>query len=175
MFFSAHPTRAATARYPCRMTKILLVCMGNICRSPMAASVMHAEVQRRQLNDRVSLDSAGTYGAHRGEKADRRAIALAQARGYNQILNERSRKVKDDDFELFDLILAMDRDNLANLQRVCPPEHRHKLHLFLEYAGVTGTLEVPDPYYSNAEGFEVVMRLCEQGADGVLTRLSRAG
>lgn len=155
------------------MTKILLVCMGNICRSPMAASVMHAEVQRRQLNDRVSLDSAGTYGAHRGEKADRRAITLAQARGYGHILNERSRKVKDEDFEQFDLILAMDRDNLANLQRVCPPEHQHKLHLFLAYAGVPGTQEVPDPYYGNAEGFEVVMRLCEQGADGVLTRLTQ--
>ncbi len=163
------------ARYPCRMTNILLVCMGNICRSPMAASVMHAEVQRRRLSDRVSLDSAGTYGAHRGEKADRRAITLAQARGYNHIVNERARKVKDEDFEQFDLILAMDRDNLANLQHVCPPEHQHKLHLFLEYAGVPGTLEVPDPYYGNAEGFEVVMRLCEQGADGVLTRLTQAG
>lgn len=154
------------------MTKILLVCMGNICRSPMAASVMHAEVERRQLADRVSLDSAGTHGAHRGEKADRRAITLAQARGYSQIAKERSRKVKEEDFEHFDLILAMDRDNLANLQHVCPPQHQHKLHLFLEYSGVTGTLEVPDPYYGNAEGFEVVMRLCEQGADGVLRRVA---
>lgn len=145
--------------------------MGNICRSPMAASVMHAEVHRRQLADRVSLDSAGTYGAHRGEKADRRAILLAQARGYSQIAKERSRKVTDEDFERFDLILAMDRDNLANLRQACPPQHQHKLHLFLEYAGVPGTLEVPDPYYGNAEGFEVVLRLCEQGADGVLSRL----
>ena len=153
------------------MTKILLVCMGNICRSPMAASVMHAEVERRQLSDRVSLDSAGTYGAHRGEKADRRAITLAQARGYSQIAKERSRKVKDADFEQFDLILAMDRDNLANLRHVCPPQHQHKLHLFLEYAGVPGSLEVPDPYYGNAEGFEGVLRLCEEGADGVLNRL----
>jgi len=154
------------------MVNILLVCMGNICRSPMAASVMHAEVVRRQLTDRVALDSAGTYGAHQGEKADRRAVALAQARGYEQIVNERARKVTEDDFERFDLILAMDLDNLTNLQRVCPAEHRHKLHLFLEYAGVEERTEVPDPYYGNAAGFEAVLKLCEQGVDGVLRRVA---
>lgn len=153
------------------MVKILLVCMGNICRSPLAASVMHAEVARRQLTGLVALDSAGTYGAHQGEKADRRAVALAQARGYDQILQERARKVTEDDFERFDLILAMDLDNLTNLQRVCPAEHRHKLHLFLEYAGVEERNEVPDPYYGNAAGFEAVLRLCEQGVDGVLRRV----
>lgn len=155
------------------MVKILFVCMGNICRSPTAASVMHAEVARRQLRDRVSLDSAGTYGAHLGEKADRRAITLAQARGYEQILKERARKVTGDDFVRFDLILAMDRDNLAQLQRLCPAEYQHKLHLFLEYAGVSERSEVPDPYYGNAAGFEVVLRLCEQGVDGVLKRLAQ--
>ena len=154
------------------MVNILLVCMGNICRSPMAASVMHAEVVRRRLADRVALDSAGAYGAHQGEKADRRAVALAQARGYEQIVNERARKVTEDDFERFDLILAMDRDNLMNLQRVCPAEHRHKLHLFLEYAGVEERTEVPDPYYGNAAGFEAVLKLCEQGVDGVLRRVA---
>jgi protein-tyrosine phosphatase len=154
------------------MFKILLVCMGNICRSPMAASVMHAEVARRQLADRVALDSAGTLGAHQGEKADRRAVALAHARGYEQILQERARRVTDDDFERFDLILAMDLDNLTQLRRLCPAEHRHKLNLFLEYAGVEERTEVPDPYYGNAAGFEAVLRLCEQGVDGVLKRLA---
>lgn len=153
------------------MVKILLVCMGNICRSPMAASVMQAEVARRQLVDRVSLDSAGTYGAHQGEKADRRAVALAQARGYDQILRERARKVVDEDFDRFDLILAMDRDNLGHLQRICPEQHQHKLHLFLEYAGLSERTEVPDPYYGNTAGFEVVLGLCEQGVDGVLRRV----
>lgn len=156
------------------MVHILLVCMGNICRSPMAASVMHAEVVRRGLVDRVMSDSAGTYGAHQGEKADRRAVALAQARGYGQIVHERARKVNGADFERFDLILAMDRDNLAELQRVCPPEHRHKLHLFLAYAGVEERTEVPDPYFGNAAGFEVVLKLCEQGVDGVLRRVVQA-
>lgn len=153
------------------MFKILLVCMGNICRSPLAASVMHAEVARRQLADRVALDSAGTLGAHQGEKADRRAVALAQERGYDQILRERARKVIDEDFDRFDLILAMDRDNLGQLQRICPEQHQHKLHLFLEYAGVEERSEVPDPYYGNAAGFETVLRLCEQGVDGVLRRV----
>ncbi len=156
------------------MVKILLVCMGNICRSPMAASVMHAEVARRQLSERVALDSAGTYGAHRGEKADRRAVALAQARGYSQILQERARQVTEDDFERFDLILAMDRDNLTQLERMCPAGHRHKLHLFLEYAGISERAEVPDPYYGNAAGFEAVLSLCEQGVDGVLKRVTQA-
>ncbi|PZO13470.1 MAG: phosphotyrosine protein phosphatase [Burkholderiales bacterium] len=156
------------------MVKILLVCMGNICRSPMAASVMHAEVARRQLGDQVSLDSAGTYGAHQGEKADARAVSLAQARGYGQILKERARKVTEEDFDRFDLILAMDRDNLTQLQRVCPAEHRHKLHLFLEYAGVSERAEVPDPYYGNAAGFEAVLSLCELGVDGVLRRVTQA-
>ncbi|MDP1687059.1 low molecular weight protein-tyrosine-phosphatase [Hydrogenophaga sp.] len=155
------------------MVKILLVCMGNICRSPLAASVMHAEVARRQLLGRVSLDSAGTYGAHQGEKADARAVSLAQARGYGQILKERARKVTEEDFDRFDLILAMDRDNLTQLQRVCPAEHRHKLHLFLEYAGVSERAEVPDPYYGNAAGFEAVLSLCEQGVDGVLRRVTQ--
>lgn len=156
------------------MVHILLVCMGNICRSPMAASVMHAEVVRRGLAGRVALDSAGTYGAHQGEKADRRAVALAQARGYGQIVHERARKVTEADFERFDLILAMDRDNLAELQRVCPAELRHKLHLFLAYAGVEERTEVPDPYFGNAAGFEVVLKLCEQGVDGVLRRVVQA-
>lgn len=156
------------------MVKILVVCMGNICRSPLAASVMHAEVARRQLTDLVTLDSAGTHGAHQGEKADRRAVTLAQARGYDQILQERARQVTQDDFARFDLILAMDCDNLTNLQRVCPAEHRSKLHLFLEYAGVEERNEVPDPYYGNAAGFEAVLRLCEQGVDGVLRRVAQA-
>lgn len=146
--------------------------MGNICRSPMAASVLHAAIARRQVAQRVAVDSAGTYAGHQGEKADRRAIALAMARGYPQIQHERARRVRDEDFQNFDLILAMDADNLDNLRFKCPPEHQHKLHLFLEYAGHEGRSEVPDPYYGNAAGFEAVLQLCEQGSDGVLRRVA---
>lgn len=148
--------------------------MGNICRSPMAASVMHAGIARRQLGQRVEVDSAGTYAGHQGEKPDRRAISLAKARGYPQIERERARRVRDEDFRDFDLILAMDADNLDNLRFKCPPEQQHKLHLFLSYAGVEGRSEVPDPYYGNAQGFEAVLSLCEQGSEGVLERVARS-
>lgn len=149
--------------------------MGNICRSPMASAALHAQVAQRRLASVVEIDSAGTYGGHQGEKPDPRAIAVAKARGYEQITRERARRVLERDFERFDLILAMDRDNLMNLQHQCPAEHQHKLHLFLEYAAVPGEREVPDPYYGNAAGFERVMQLCEAGAQGVLERLLPTG
>jgi len=150
--------------------------MGNICRSPMASAALQAMVAQRRLAKWVEIDSAGTYGAHQGEKPDPRAMAVAQSRGYAQIRRERARRVAPQDFERFDLILAMDSDNLLNLQNQCPEEHQHKLHLFLTYAGVSGESEVPDPYYGNAAGFERVMQLCEAGAQGVLDRVvSSAG
>ena len=143
--------------------------MGNICRSPLASSALQALLAQRRLTHAFEVDSAGTYAGHQGEKPDRRAIAVATARGYSHINRERARRVAPKDFEMFDLILAMDRSNLANLQRLCPANQLHKLHLFLEYGGVEERTEVPDPYYGNAAGFEAVLRLCEQGVDGVLT------
>ncbi len=155
------------------MTRILVVCLGNICRSPTASAVLQGEVRRRGLVHVVQVDSAGTYAGHQGEKADPRAIEVAVAAGYGQILLERARRVRVQDYERFDLILAMDRDNLHNLQDECPPAHRHKLHLFLDFAGVEAAGEVPDPYYGNRAGFERVLALCEAGARGVLDRLSK--
>jgi protein-tyrosine phosphatase len=154
------------------MIRILVVCMGNICRSPMASAVLQHEVARRGLAQAVAIDSAGTYAGHQGEKADRRAIAVASAAGYEQIHAERARRVKTQDFEQFDLILAMDRDNLMNLRHECPDGQRHKLHLFLDFAGVESAGEVPDPYYGNQAGFERVLALCEAGARGVMDRLA---
>jgi protein-tyrosine phosphatase len=154
------------------MIRILVVCMGNICRSPLAASVLQAELERGGLSGRIEVDSAGTYAGHQGEKADPRAVAVASARGYEQIHRERARRVNAKDFAGFDLLLAMDRDNLSNLQAQCPPEHAHKLHLFLEFAGQGEGAEVPDPYYGNAAGFERVVVLCEAGARGVVRRLA---
>lgn len=153
------------------MFRILLVCMGNICRSPTACAVMQEHIARRQWAHGIEVDSAGTFAGHRGEKADRRAVVLALQRGYPHIERLRARRVREQDFERFDLILAMDRDNLEQLQRQCPPEQQHKLHLFLGYAGLGEDAEVPDPYYGNAQGFEVVLRLCEQGSEGVLDRV----
>jgi protein-tyrosine phosphatase len=156
------------------MFRILVVCMGNICRSPLAASALQALLAQRRLTHAFAVDSAGTYAGHQGEKPDRRAIAVATARGYSHIKRERARRIAPKDFEMFDLILAMDRSNLANLQRLCPANQLHKLHLFLEFASVAECSEVPDPYYGNDEGFERVMQLCEQGASGVLDRLAAA-
>jgi len=153
------------------MFRILVVCLGNICRSPLASSALQALLAQRRLVHAFEVDSAGTSAGHRGEKPDRRAIAVASARGYSRITRERARRVVPRDFERFDLILAMDRNNLASLQRLCPPDQQHKLHLFLEFAAVADASEVPDPYYGNDEGFDRVMQLCEQGARGVLDRL----
>lgn len=154
------------------MIRILVVCMGNICRSPLGASVLQAQLARRGLVDRFEVDSAGTHAGHHREKADQRAVAVATARGYQQIHSERARRVVAQDFERFDLLLAMDLDNLTNLQQKCPLEFAHKLHLFLEFAGQGMGAEVPDPYYGNAAGFERVMALCEAGAEGVMRRLT---
>ncbi len=146
--------------------------MGNICRSPMASSVMQAGISRRMLAESIAVDSAGTYAGRATEKADARAIEVARAHGYPQIDQERARRVREEDFEQFDLILAMDARNLADLRAACPPEHQHKLHLFLAYAGVEGEQEVPDPYYNNMQVFEDVLGLCELGSDGVLDRVA---
>lgn len=154
------------------MVHVLVVCLGNICRSPTACAVLQGEVRRRGLTHAVSVDSAGTYAGHQGEPADARAIEVAAAAGYDHIHQERARRVRDDDFARFDLILAMDRDNLMNLEHMCPPGLRHKLHLFLDYAGVEVGGEVPDPYYGGRAGFDRVLRLCEAGARGVLDRVS---
>ena len=153
------------------MTRLLVVCMGNICRSPMASSVLRTWLERPEWVGRFEVDSAGTYGGHQGEPADPRTVAVALAAGHRSVVEERARRVLDVDFERFDLILAMDRDNLMHLQHRCPPKHQHKLHLFLEFAGVKDPLEVPDPYYGGPAGFERVLRLCEAGVQGVLRRL----
>jgi protein-tyrosine phosphatase len=150
------------------MVRILLVCLGNICRSPMAESVFHTRLVERGWTDRVEVDSAGTYAGHAGEAPDPRAQATASAHGYHVINRLRARPVKTTDFERFDLVLAMDRDNLARLREQCPVPQQHKLHLFLAWAQLPGVDEVPDPYYGNAEGFERVMALCEHATDAVL-------
>lgn len=144
--------------------------MGNICRSPLASAVLQAEVVRRGLQGAVTVDSAGVYDGHEGERADGRARRLAMARGYGAIEAERARGVRDADFERFDLILAMDHSNLHGLRRRCPEPHHHKLHLYLAYAGL-GEREVPDPYYGPIEGFELLLGLCEQASGAVLERL----
>ena len=152
---------------------ILFVCMGNICRSPTAEGVLRGLLQRSGLAGRVEVDSAGTHGYHVGDPPDLRAQKAARERGYD-ISGLRGRKVSGADFIRFDYILAMDRDNLGLLREACPPEHRHKLKLFLEYAMNFEEDEVPDPYYGGPAGFERVLDLIEDGARGLVEALRSA-
>ncbi len=142
------------------MTRILFVCMGNICRSPSAEGVFAAQLAERGLGHEIHVDSAGTHGYHINAAPDPRTRAAALRRGYD-LSALRARAVVDEDFERFDLILAMDRDNLAWLSARCPDGQRDKLKLFLEYAPELNLSEVPDPYYGGPQGFEHVLDLIE--------------
>ena len=158
---------------PSHMFRILLVCLGNICRSPTAEAVFHDAIVKRGLASVLEVDSAAIGRSHVKEKPDRRAIACALGQGYRHIEQIRARQVTDQDFQQFDLILAMDESVLSALQRLCPQEAQHKLDLFLRFGGHEGPqLDVPDPYYGNTEGFAKVLALCESGVTGVLQKLN---
>ena len=148
-------------------TKLLMVCMGNVCRSPMAQIVTLHLAQQTGLAREMQVDSAGTHAGRSSEPPDPRAKAVLSARGY-PIGKSRSRQVTEQDFGRYDLILAMDQSNLNDLRRICPNEGSHKLRLFLEFASEVDTREVPDPYYGNVQGFERVLSLCEAGARGLV-------
>ncbi|HAL39696.1 MAG TPA: phosphotyrosine protein phosphatase [Polaromonas sp.] len=149
------------------MTKLLMVCMGNLCRSPMAQTVAEKLAADAGLSQQLKLDSAGTHAPHLGERPDPRVEVTLSRRGY-EMGRIRSRRIAPQDFQHFDLILAMDASNLAELQRLCPLAHLSKLRLFLDFAEGLNETEVPDPYYGNSEGFERVLDLCEAGASGLI-------
>ncbi|MBC7001965.1 low molecular weight phosphotyrosine protein phosphatase [Photobacterium sp. BZF1] len=147
--------------------RILVVCMGNICRSPTAEAVLRAKVAERGVD--IEVDSAGTIGYHQGELPDHRARAAGEARGYS-FEGIRARQVVEGDFEVFDLILAADNDNLRDLKRSCPTHLHRKLALFLEF-GRADVEEIPDPYYGGQRGFDYVLDLVEEASDGLLDKL----
>jgi len=149
---------------------VLFVCTGNICRSPTADGVFRHLVREAGLEAKVRVDSAGTHDYHAGEPPDERAQVHALRRGYD-LSALRARQVARGDFERFDLVLAMDRGHLRVLQRLAPPEHRHKLRLFMEFAATRRRDEVPDPYYGGAGGFEEVLDMVEDAAHGLLEEL----
>jgi protein-tyrosine phosphatase len=150
--------------------------MGNICRSPTAEGVFRRLVdehsKQRAPSIPVEIDSAGTHDYHIGEPPDRRAIAAAARRGVD-LRPLRARRVEERDFETFDLILAMDRENLSHLHNRAPRELHSRIRLLLDYAPDAYTREVPDPYYGGAKGFEEVLDLLEQAAQGLLGELLR--
>ena len=147
-----------------------MVCMGNICRSPMAEAVARQMVANAGLSARLAFDSAGTHANHVGGRPDPRAAAALIRRGY-KVGNLRSRRITPADFQRFDVILAMDNANFAELRRFCPPEHTRKLDLFLAQVDGLPQPEVPDPYFGSVQGFERVMDLCEAGASALINRL----
>ncbi|MDP2752559.1 MAG: low molecular weight protein-tyrosine-phosphatase [Rhodocyclaceae bacterium] len=150
--------------------RILFVCMGNICRSPTAEGMMRALVEQQNMTERIEVDSAGTHGYHVGNPPDMRAQKAAALRGVD-LSGLRARRVAEEDFAAFDLILAMDRDNLNLLQQSCPKEHLGKLGLFLDYAADHKGQEVPDPYYGGGDGFDLVLDLVEQAASGLIATI----
>jgi len=152
--------------------RVLFVCMGNICRSPAAECVFRARAQKRGLSDRVEADSAGTIGHHSEEPPDSRMRAAGKARGYQ--INGSARQVEKDDLERFDLIIALDKNNLRDLLRLDGNgKHRDKIHLFLDFHPEPPFQEVPDPYYGGSDGFEKVLDLVEAASEGLLDVLTR--
>lgn len=152
------------------MMNVLFVCMGNICRSPMAEGIFRREIAKAGLMDKVHIDSAGTHSYHVGSKPDQRAQNAANKRGVN-ISGLRGRQVANVDFEKFDYILAMDTVNLNNLKRRAPARLHGKLRLLLSYSRKYPNLDVPDPYYGGISGFEENLDMIEDAVQGLIKEI----
>ena len=152
-------------------TRLLFVCMGNICRSPTAEGVFKHLVAEAGLAAEIESDSAGTHDYHIGDPPDVRSQEAAGRRGYD-LTALRARQVTPDDFAAFDYVLAMDETNLTALRRLCPAQYRERVKLFLEFAPEAGRRDVPDPYYGGEQGFEDVLDLVELAAEGLLDHIA---
>lgn len=153
--------------------RVLMVCLGNICRSPTAEAMLRRKVHEAGLDGRIAVDSAGTSDYHVDSPPDRRAVAHGERRGL-AMQQLRGRQVERADFDRFDFILAMDQDNLADLKRIRPAGSRATVALLMSFAPDAGAREVPDPYYGGADGFEQVLDLTEEAADGFLRSVAGA-
>ncbi|MES2772449.1 MAG: low molecular weight protein-tyrosine-phosphatase [Pseudomonadota bacterium] len=154
------------------MIKILFVCMGNICRSPTAEGVLRHFLRERKMDDQVLVDSAGTHGYHVGEAPDARTQRAAALRSYD-LSALRARKFTAQDIEDFDFVLAMDKNNLEVIKRLCPPERYERLGLFMHYAERFEDDEVPDPYYGLGHDFDLVLDMVEDAAQGLIKALEK--
>lgn len=150
---------------------VLFVCLGNICRSPIAEGAFRARAEAAGLAGRFRIDSAGTGSWHVGAPPDPRSVLAAAGGGFD-ISGQRARQVRRDDFAEFDLVLAMDRSNLDNLRRLRPTGATAEVALFLDYA-LSRREDVPDPYYGGADGFTAVTAMIEEAAEALLARLAR--
>jgi protein-tyrosine phosphatase len=154
------------------MVRVLFVCMGNICRSPTAEGVFRHKVAEAGLDEHIHIDSAGTHAYHVGKPPDVRAQNSARNRGFD-LSKQRARRVTADDFEKFDYVIAMDSDNESDLRAVCPSGYEQRIHRFLTFSPSLTETDVPDPYYGGSNGFEKVLDLVEDAADGLLDHLRR--
>ncbi len=165
---SARPSKQATTRYA-----VLMVCMGNICRSPTAEGVLRHLVHEAGLQDAVRIDSAGTLDYHAGSAPDPRSQEHARRRGYD-LSALRARQVAAQDFERFDLILTMDWQNLKELESQCPPQYAHKLRRLMEFAPPGLSDIVVDPYQRQHTAFEMVLDHIEHACRGLLAHIRAA-
>ena len=161
----------ASPKTPAKV-RVLMVCLGNICRSPTAEAMLRLKLHEAGLDDRVEVDSAGTADYHVDSPPDRRAIAHGERRGL-RMQHLRGRQVERADFERFDHVLAMDEDNLEQLEALRPPGSRAHVALLMSYAPHAGSRVVPDPYYGGADGFEAVLDLAAAAADGFIASVRR--
>ncbi|MEV0390087.1 low molecular weight protein-tyrosine-phosphatase [Nonomuraea sp. NPDC050643] len=150
--------------------RVCLVCMGNICRSPMAEVVLRQTLESRGLGGLVAVDSAGTGGWHAGDPMDERALEILTRHGYDGAAH-RARQFTKDWFDRYDLVLAMDNDNVSTLRRLAPAEVEVRLFRSFDPEAPAGA-EVPDPYYGGREGFEEVLALVEAASEGVAEHIA---
>lgn len=150
------------------MTNILMVCLGNICRSPLAEGILQSKTDPNS----VFVDSAGTAGFHIGNPPDKRSIAVAKKYDIN-IVDQKSRKFSESDFEKFDLIYVMDKSNYKNVIALAKDDIQKKKVKLILTEGKSNLLEVPDPYYGGSQGFENVFRLIEDACDAISRKLTK--
>lgn len=158
-----------------KLTKILFVCLGNICRSPAAEEIMRRKIADAGLSDRFEVDSAGTYGGHRGDLPDYRMRSAASRRGYS--LTHRSRLLREEDFGTFDPIVVMDDNNYETVNRLAPSrkdaERVVRMRDWLSPEKFPDRTYIPDPYYEGAEGFELVLDMLEDACANLLKELTK--
>ena len=155
-------------------TRLLVVCLGNICRSPLAEGALRARIEASPLAGRVMVDSAGTGGWHAGEPPDRRAIACARGHGVD-IAGLRARQLRARDFEDFHWLLCADADNLRDVRALAPPGARERTALLLDWAGQGTDAEVPDPYTGGSREFDQVWAMVEAAARAIVARFADRG